>query len=214
MTNAAALGWAIDDDADPIVITAPSVGEPTGGPVESYDSSIAMRSLEHPSSESATYSWIDATATDAHNVTHLADFAHGFSDGRTNFTEWYFPTRLIVDLAAVGGARVATDGWQAAAGLRVFDGATIDAPILCIPSQLETVDDCAKVRARVAPIGDGRVHQGATRDTEAGFRTVPATGFTHIDPLSAMVRPDNPVPGAILDFVLGNAAPGTTAPSL
>ena len=32
MTNAAALGWALDDDSDPLTITAPSLGEPAGGP--------------------------------------------------------------------------------------------------------------------------------------------------------------------------------------
>ena len=60
MTNAAALGWAIDDDADPITITAPSVGEPTGGAVGTYDSSLAMRLdgtivYRNPSRRSARY---------------------------------------------------------------------------------------------------------------------------------------------------------------
>ncbi len=212
MTNAAALGWGLDDDSDALTITAPSLGEPAGGPIALYDNTIAGKQLSHPTSSTATYTWIDATATDPDDRTHLADLAHGFSDGRTNFAEWYFPTRLTLDLAAVGGAAVPADGWQAAAGLRAFDGALDDAPILCIPSQLQTVDDCARVRTRVGPtIGAGRPNAGATRDAATGFATFPATGYTHLDPLTAMARPDNLVPATILDFALANAPAGTTA---
>jgi hypothetical protein len=212
VTNAAALGWGIDDDADPIRITAPSAGEPAGGPVSQYDSSIAGVPLSHPASETATYTWTDATATDPDNRTHLADFAHAFVDGRTNVAEWYFPARLSIDLSAVGGAHVDPAGWQAATGLRVFDGPLDDAPILCIPAFLFKASDCAAVVPRVAAtLGAGRPGAGATRTSDAGFKTLPLTGFSHLDPLTSMVRPDNPVPAAILDFVTANSPAGTTA---
>ncbi|MCA9673776.1 MAG: hypothetical protein KC464_01950, partial [Myxococcales bacterium] len=52
---------------------------------------------------------------------------------------------------------------------------------------------------------------GATRDQDAGFRVVDATMYTHLEPLVAPARADNPVPGAVLDFVEANAEPGTVA---
>jgi pimeloyl-ACP methyl ester carboxylesterase len=212
LTNAAALGWGLDNNSNALTITAPSLGEPTGGPVATYSNSIAGKDLTHPASETATYAWLDATPTDPDDRTHIADLAHAFTDGRTNFAEWYFPTRLTLDLAAVGGAAVPADGWQATAGLRAFDGALDDAPILCIPAQLQTAADCALVQARVAPtIGPGRPGAAATRAMPAGFATFPATGYTHLDPLTAMARPDNLVPATILDFALASTPAGTTA---
>jgi pimeloyl-ACP methyl ester carboxylesterase len=212
LTNAAAFGWSLDDDSDAITITSPSMGEPAGGPVARYDSTVAGKELSHPASETDTYTWVDATATDPDNRTHMADFAHAFTDGRTNISEWYFPARLLTDLAAVGGAHVDPAGWQAAAGLRVFDGPLDDAPILCIPAQITTPADCAKIPARVAAtIGAGRPNAGAPRTTNAGFQTLPLPGFTHLDPVTAMTRADNPVPATILDFVTANAPAGTTA---
>ncbi len=212
VSNAAALGWGLDDGSDAITITCPSLGEPAGGPVEAYENSIAGKTLNHPASETATYTWVDATETDPKNRTHLADFAHAFSDGRTNLAEWYFPARLAIDLSAVGGAHLDPASWQATAGLRVFDGPLDDAPILCITAQIETAADCQTIVPRVAAtIGAGRPNAGATRATDAGFRTLPLTGFTHLDPVTSMVRDDNPVPGAILDFVTANAPAGTTA---
>ncbi|MCE9579172.1 MAG: hypothetical protein K8W52_38975 [Deltaproteobacteria bacterium] len=212
MTNAAALGWGLDDDSDALVITAPSLGEPAGGPTALYDNTIAGKQLSHPASSTATYTWIDATPTDPDDRTHLADLAHAFSDGRTNFAEWYFPNRLALDLGAVGGAAVPADGWQAAAGLRAFDGALDDAPILCIPAQLQSADDCALVQARVAQtVGPDRPKTGATRAEGMGFTTFVATGYTHLDPLTAMARPDNLVPATILDFAIANSPTGTTA---
>jgi hypothetical protein len=212
MSNAAALGWAMDDDSNALTFAAVSAGEAVGGAVESYDNPLAMAALSRPSDPSATYTWVDAAAADPSNVTPLANLAHTFVDGPTDFAEWYFPIRLPLDLAAVGGARVAPDGWQAAAGLRAFDGALADAPVLAVSTQLVSPADFEQVRARwSAPVGPGRPGAGATRDQVAAFEVVVAADQTHIDPLTAADRADNPVPAAVLAFVLRNVTAGTVA---
>lgn len=209
MTNAAALGWGFDDDSAGIPLASASMGDATGGPVGTYQSAFFDAELLHPTSATATYAWLDATADDPDDFTPMADLIAAFVDGRTNFAEWYFPQRLSLDLQAVGGAQVPDDGWQAAEGLRAFDGALIDAPILAIAADFVRPADYDAVRARVAPtVGAGRPGAGAARTSDAGFRVVD-TPFTHLEPLLAPARPDNPVPPAVLDFVEANAAAGT-----
>lgn len=212
MTNAAALGWAIDDGSNSISITATSCGAPTGGAVESYDNALAGAELVRPSDPDATYAWLPATEQTEGEHTELTALAEAFTGGPSNLAEWYFPMRLTLDLRAVGGAAVPDDGWHAAEGLRAFDGALIDAPILAIPSALQTVADYDAVAARVAPaLGDGRPHAGLGRDDARAFRVVDATHMTHLDPVTGADWPANPVPEAVVDFVAEHAAAGSVA---
>ncbi len=207
MTNAAAFGWAFDEASNGLSFAAVSVGASTGGPTEPYDSLFGA-TLIRPSDPSATYAWIDAPDADPPELTPLASLAHMWVDGRTNFAEWYFPARLSLDLAAVGGLAAPEGGWQSQAGLRAFDGALVDAPILAIAAALAPPERYDALRARAAPVGPGRPNAGATRTEPAGFEVVDAGEATHIDPLSAADVPANPTPAAILAFVLANAAPG------
>jgi pimeloyl-ACP methyl ester carboxylesterase len=209
MTNAAALGWAMDEGSDGISFTAVSCGEPTGGSVEEYENPISQSTLVRPTDSDATYDWIDATSDDPDEFTPLANLAHSFVDGRTNFPEWYFPTRLSLDLGAVGGGAIRPDGWQVEFGLRASDGPLNDAPILAIGTELVEAVQYEAVRSRVAPlIGDGRPAAGVGRDEDGGFRILDASALTHIDPVTASDRPDNPVPAAIVEFVVANAEAG------
>jgi hypothetical protein len=212
MTNTAALGWAMDEGSDGLTITAVSCGEPTGGAVEAYENLISQTTLVRPSDGDATYDWLDATSDNPDEFTPQANLAHAFVDGRTNFPEWYFPVRLSLDLGAVGGAAIPADGWQAAYGLRATDGPLIDAPILAIGTELVAAAEYEAIRARVAPlVGDGRPAAGASRDEVGGFRVIDASALTHIDPVTASDRPDNPIPAAIVEFVVANAAAGELA---
>ncbi|HJL15552.1 MAG TPA: hypothetical protein RMH99_07855 [Sandaracinaceae bacterium LLY-WYZ-13_1] len=213
MTNAAGFGWAFDDASNGLSFAAVSMGQPTGGPVEDYESLFGA-TLQRPSDSSATYAWIDAPDADPPELTPVANLAHSWIDGRTNFAEWYFPVRLTLDLSAVGGLAVPEDGWAADQGLRAFDGAAVDAPILAVAAGLAPPSRYEAVRARVAPVGPDRPSAGATRDTEAGFAIHDATDQTHIDPLTAADTEANGVPEAILDFVYANAEPGAVAVSL
>lgn len=213
MTNAAAFGFAFDDASNGLSFAAVSMGQPAGGAVEEYESLFGTP-LTRPSDRRATYTWVDALAADPPELTPLENLAHSWVDGRTNFAEWYFPVRLTLDLSAVGGLSVPEDGWQAAQGLRAFDGALVDAPILAIAAALAPPERYEGSRDRVAPVGDGRPNAGATRDRDEGYRVVDVREQTHIDPLTAADVPSNPVPGAILEFVLDNSAPGRTTVTL
>lgn len=212
MTNAAAFGWAFDDGSNGLSFAAVSMGQPVGGPVEEY-ASLFGATLVRPSDSSATYAWIDAPDTDPPERTPIANLAASWIDGRTNFAEWYFPQRLTLDLSAVGGLDVPEDGWAAAEGLRAFDGALVDAPVLAVAAALVPPEAYDPSRARMAPVGEGRPRAGASRASPEGFAVLDVTDQTHIDPLTATDDAANPVPAAVLEFVYANAASGAiTAP--
>lgn len=213
MTNEAALGWGFDAASNGLSFAAVSCGAAMGGPTEEYDSLLGAR-LIHPSDRMATYSWIDAPDATPAEHTPIASLAASWVLGRTNFAEWYFPQRLPIDLGAVAGLAVTDGSWQAAEGLRAFDGALMDAPVLAIAAGLRSVDSYAASRMRGAPIGPGRPHAGTARTDELAYRIVDATFMTHIDPLTAPDSPENPVPDAILAFVAEHVAPGATTPTL
>jgi hypothetical protein len=213
MTNAAALGWGFDAASNGLTFAAVSCGSATGGAVEEYDSLLGAR-LIHPSDPAATYTWIDAYAADPAEHTPLASLAASWTLGRTNFGEWYFPARLPLDLGAVAGLAIPEGGWQAMEGLRAFDGALMDAPVLAIAAGLRPVASYEASRMRGAPIGAGRPHAGTARTDELAYRVVDATFMTHIDPLSAPDTASNPVPDAILAFVGEHVGAGTTSASL
>ncbi len=214
MTNEAAFGFGFDDASNGLSFAAVSLGHHAGGPVTEY-ASILGPTLIHPSDPHATYTWVDAFDADPPELTPVASLAHAWVDGRTNFAEWYFPQRLPLDLTAVGGLAVPETGWQAGEGLRAFDGALMDAPVLAIAAGLRTVSDYASSRARAASIGPGRVvAEGTPRSDPSAFDVLDATFMTHIDPLSAPASAANIVPGRILEFVMANVADGTVTPTL
>lgn len=210
MSNEAGFGWAFDEASNGLSFAAVGMGQPTGGPTESYDS-IFGATLMRPSDPDATYTWIDARDADPPELTPLANLAHMWVDGRTNFAEWYFPARLTLDVSAVAGVAVPETGWQADAGLRAFDGALMDAPILAVAAALAPPARYEPIRDRVAAVGPGRPNAGALRSDAAGFSIVDVTEQTHIDPLSGADVAENPVPAAILDFVYANAAAGAVS---
>jgi hypothetical protein len=214
MTNEAAFGFGFDGASNGLTFVAVSVGHHAGGPVEEY-ASVLGATLIHPSDRTATYTWVDAFEADPPELTPIASLAHAWVDGRTNFAEWYFPQRLPLDLTAAGGLALDETSWQAMEGLRAFDGALMDAPVLAIAAGLRPVAAYASSRARAAPIGPGRqVAEGTPRSDPAAFDVLDATFMTHIDPLAAPASDANIVPGRILDFVMANVADGTITPTL
>lgn len=209
MTNRAALGFAFDVRFNPLPFVTASLGQPDGGAVDSYQSLLGGTFL-HPTDPAATYDWVDAPLATPPGFTSLADFAAAYSFDGTNFVEWYFPARLSLDLAAVGGGAVPEAGYQATVGLRVFDGPRNDAPVLAISGALVPPSALQAVAARIGPtVGPQRVAAGASRSSPAGFRVVDGTGLSHVDLLTAADRAANPVPAAIEQFLSANAASGT-----
>ncbi len=214
MSNATALALGFDDQHGPLAFARAKLGAIVG-PTEEYMGLLGSDTLLRPSEPETTYTWTDAP--DAGEVTSIADISQSFTHGRSNFAEWYFPSRLPVDLGAVGGAAIPEDGWQAAAGLRSFDGAAIDAPVLAIACGL--IGDTARydaLRDRLAtPVGDGRPQAGATRDEDAGLKVVDAVDIAHLDPNLSSSPEANPTIPETLSFVGLHAAPGgVTIPAM
>ncbi len=212
LSNRAALALAFDNEFQPLGFLRTKAGE-LSGPVELYESALGGGAmLLRPSDPDGEYAWVDALDAEPAEFTPVQNMAESFAHGRTNFAEWYFPSRLPLDLGAVGGASVAEDGWQADEGLRAFDGALIDAPVLAIAAEL--VGDVARyeaIRDRIAPaVGDGRPAAGVTRDDERAFRIVDATNLAHLDVVFAGDESeDNPMPAAVEDFLREHTAAGT-----
>jgi hypothetical protein len=214
MSNEAALGFAFDEASNGLTFAAVSVGQSTGGPLAPY-TSITGPMLLHPSDVTATYGWTDAFDATPAEITPYAVLAHAWIDGPINFAEWYFPSRLPLDLSAVASLDQGASSWQAAQGLTAFDGGAMDAPVLAVATELRTPADFEASRARAAPIGPGRVVAAGTPRTDpSAFDILDAHALTHVDPVLAPASARNPVPARVLAFVTANTASGTTTPTL
>ncbi|WP_328393452.1 hypothetical protein [Nocardia sp. NBC_00416] len=126
-TNEAVLGAILDDNSQPLGFLQASLGFPGGGPVgpksfpvpdELARSPLAMGMFGDASKASPTiydpstvYRWVDyddtagLTAPDTRpytgpgsEVTAIAELARSLSEPPLDFTEWYFPTRLALDV--------------------------------------------------------------------------------------------------------------------
>jgi len=214
MTNAAALGFAFDGASNGLTFAAVSVGQSAGGALTPY-TSVTGPMLVHPTDRMATYTWIDAFDASPPEITPLSLLAHSWVDGPTNFAEWYFPQRLPLDLAAVSSLDQGASSWQSTAGLTAYEGATMDAPVLAVATELRTPADFEMSRARAAPIGPGRVvPAGTLRSDPAAFDILDASALTHVDPVIGPASARNPVPARVLAFVTANTASGTTTPTI
>src|SRR5262249_39074769 len=136
ITNEAVLGGLFDDNSEPITILRASLGTVTGGPVAQKDfptpgdNSLGLplvdnAYLEIPSEpHGPLYRWWNynqmndpATPVQLNNagqpytsakseVTDLHQMARGIFEAPADYTEQYFPTRLLTDLeAAANGDR-------------------------------------------------------------------------------------------------------------
>ena len=213
-TNRAALACGFDDESNGIPVFSCSLGKPTGGPTDTKDGLFGM--LVYPTDSAATYDWIDAPDATPPEYTPVDNLARSWAAGRTNYADWYYPQRLPLDQGAVGGNALAEDSWQAAEGLRAFDGPRMDAPVLAVAAALTAEGGYEAGRARVAPtVGPGRPMAGVGRGAEgadtAGFRVVDARALTHLDALAATDTPMNPVPAGIEAFLREHTADGTVA---
>lgn len=209
MTNRAALGFAFDYWSDPIDIIVATLGAPTGGPL-GMRPSLGARMLRYPSDPAATYDWESSAGDAATGFTPLDAFAHAFFDGRTNMVEWYFPSRISIDLAACGDGQVAEGSWQAREGLTAMDAARNDVPILAVAAGLgiATAASYAPLRDRLAPLGADRPAGALPRSDPRAFRVLEAPGMTHLDVTLAPDGPDNPIPAAIIEHVRAHVADG------
>ena len=101
--------------------------------------------------------------------TPIERFAKAFSAIGPDFTEWYFPQRLIIDISAANPMR--RDAASTALGLRLFHTAKINTPLYAFQTDLT----------------NGRVLAGARRlfkrSRIPAARFVSDPGMSHIDPI-------------------------------
>lgn len=217
LTNLAAMGYAFDDQTALMAFSRTKLGTPRPSDKTDPYQGLFGEPLVRPSTSApdATFGWVDAPAAKPAEPTPLAAMARLSFEGRTNYLEWYFPSRLFLDIYAVGAARGQTKGqWQdTEAGLRAYACNLIDAPILAIPSGLLSPASFDALKASLPPVGAGRPNAGATRSQDAGFQVLHAQGMAHNDPLVAPDVDDtlNPVPKAVEAFIVANNGAGTVA---
>ncbi|MDP3275035.1 MAG: hypothetical protein Q8Q09_07545 [Deltaproteobacteria bacterium] len=213
MTNAAAFGFAFDTDSCALSFAAMSVGSPVG-PTRRV-ASILGPMITVPASGTERYLWTDATASTPREFTPVANAAHGWAASPTNFAEWYFPSRLSLDVSALGDLRLQPSSWAWREGLRAQHSAAIDVPVLAVGTAL--VSDPARfaqARARLsAPLGATRPNAGTPRSDDRAFRVVMIPSMSHIDPIMAPDTrdPENPVPAAVLSLLTQSVSGGTVA---
>jgi hypothetical protein len=206
MSNAAAFGFAFDGDSCGLSFAAMNVGTPIG-PTRSAMSVLGPR-ITVPASETITYRWTDANESDPPEHTPLRAAALGWAATPTNFAEWYFPSRLTLDVSALGDLRLSEGSFAWREGIRAAHGGAVDVPVLAIGTAL--VPDRARfdaMRARLSDtVGAGRPSAGAARTDERAYRVLMLPEMTHIDPIMAPEggRRPNPVPAAVLDFARAN----------
>jgi hypothetical protein len=210
LTNAAALGLAIDDQYSPVSFARVRTGVATGGPFESY-TSILGGQLLRPSDHTATYTWVNYDMSDPPEVTSMATISRMLYDGPSNFEEWYFPTRLSLDVDAISDLQDVPSGdWREGFGIALRHVAEMDAPVLCVGGGLGLVPDASAwdgYRTLITTtVGAGRPAAGADRQSDAGFRALIKDGLTHIDVLSAAPVAGDPtdIPTLLGDFALAN----------
>lgn len=203
MTNRAALGLAFDRGSCGLTFAAVSCGAPSGGPMESYESPIFGGRLSRPADPKATYGWTEWSDAMPAGNTSLDELAATWflwptptTGAGVDFAEWYFATRLPLDVSAANTLTLQEGDWPVKRhGLRAMHGRAMDLPVLALSASLVggpsgDPKPFLPLRALLAnaPLGAGRPLAGTARTDERAFRIVSAGGMTHIDPLTATDR--------------------------
>ncbi len=197
LTNRTAIALLFDESSTLIPSMALGIGS-LDGPVEIYPNPLTGGDRVRPADPDGEYGWIESDAADTTRLDVLVD---ALASPDVDMLEWYFPSRLELDVVASVVGDFPEDGFFAEQGLRLFEGDTVDVPVLAIAAELVTPADYEQVRSLLAPIGEGRPASGAARDDERAFRIVEAPQLTHFDATMATDGPLNPIPAAAFDFV-------------
>jgi hypothetical protein len=212
MTNRAAFGLAFDGATCPVSIAAVNAGA-TDGPLLDASSPFGG-AIKKPAGTNQTFRWTEFDALDPPEVTSLSEFALAWSRPGADFGEWYFPTRLSLDVALGATLTLAPPDWPVTAwGVRALHGRAIDAPVLVEAAGILGADVSRydKLKALLPPVGDGRPQAGVPRTDRNGFEAISHPGFTHIDPLAGADRPGSAMAAwfdAVADFARRNTPAG------
>lgn len=216
MSNAAAFGFALDDHSCPLAFAQMSLGSPLGATRMQPNPFGMGGPVTVPANATDTFRWTDAPNVMPAEFTSIGNGARAWAATPTNFSEWYFPTRLTVDVGALPASlQVASGSYQAREGIRAIHGGEIDVPLLGISTALTgsaSAFDAARP-ALSSTVGANRPHTGATRSEDAGFRAFFVPGMTHIDPLTGDDDGTrNPVPSAVETFGAENTVGSVVVP--
>jgi pimeloyl-ACP methyl ester carboxylesterase len=105
--GSALLGLALDDDYEPLSFARLRMGRIRGPEIPhmnliSLSGDSGEEILYSPGQKDAFYRWNDQEEhRDPPPLTSLDDVAFALSYGPSNFLEWYFPLRILVDLAVI-----------------------------------------------------------------------------------------------------------------
>ncbi len=141
--------------------------------------------------------------------------AAAWATSPTNFGEWYFPTRITLDVSALGDMALPPASWQVREGLRALHARSVDVPVLAVATALVGRAEAYEgLRGRLGPtLGSDLPAAGATRNEARGFEAVLVPGMTHLDPLTAADdHPGNDVPARVLRFVTDNTRGSVSVP--
>lgn len=189
-TYRAMLGLAVDDNFQTVYVFQSSAGFLTGGPVESYrrGNNTYYRAVDKDGG--TLYGWLDYNEmTDeipdiaVEEGTHIDDVAYACFKGPSNFTEWYFPARMSVDLGPVADFQVNSSGgdwrWEVYK-LASIHSSRVDVPVLGFFSN-DTMPESGLIPYRdiLAPT----LRNGEPRSE--GFEIIPVEGYEHLDVLLA-----------------------------
>lgn len=151
---------------------------------------FAIGEVIGPADGARRVEWIPPAPNDPNEFTDPVDFARRFwqavpdangGSSGVDYQEWYFPSRLSLDLAAIG---LEAPAWAVARGLRLTRLSEVTLPILVVAGGRGIVTDPDSFR----PL-ERKINRTLT------VRRLP--GLTHLDVLSARV---NPLSNWMLEF--------------
>ncbi len=212
MTASAMVGFLMDDASSPDPGMRASCGAPTG-PVEAFEHPMMHEVRYRPSNLDELYDWIDCDDVDPPEKTSVRVLARVTHEGPTNRNEWFFPSRLILDTAAVRNLEFDESSWQWEQGLRATRTAEVDLPVLAIAAgqglvPLPTLYH--RYRDRLAPqVGEDRPRGGAGREStdldESGFAIWLLDDYAHDDVVHAShLNADEELYIPLLGWILDN----------
>lgn len=213
-TNRAAFGLAFDEASCPVSIAAVNAGQATGGALTEAVSPFGGSTVLKPTELSATYQWLEYDQVEPKEVTSLSEFALSWTRPGADFGEWYFPSRVLLDVGVSSSLVLSPTEWPVTAhGLRAMHGRSIGAPVLVEAAAILEADVARydQLRALLPPVSEGRPSAGATRSTREGFQTVTHPGFSHVDPVAATDVPGSEASAwfdTLVDFVKRNTREG------
>lgn len=188
ITNEATWGLVFDNDSTPFFNTFYGhMGCLTGGEV-GHDF-IG----DYPSEDGATYTWADYDQCDPEELMDIQNFIKIIYEGPSDFTDWYFPTRLFIDDHAVG--RLETEGTWAHDYFHFYTS-QVDCAVYALEGRIVTgTGEYDLYKDALGPVRG----QSADRDA-VGFHVMPVPDWGHIEVL--MVEPDrNPFYDDFIEWV-------------